>query len=208
MQVASENSTYSKTKPYQEFHHNSNKSDITHLLIIWCPDATGDLTLQVNLGGPVSLSTDRADQDKAVPVRDECLSAIMWPSEVTHLKASKHSQLRQWCSILPNVQCVGVSVLRRQQQWGGYLGSSVVHQLHRPSSFILDPDKNASFHITGGQLLKGFIPAHQDNLQKPQTQMPLCLHVHEYYTVCAHCDMKKSLWVWFQSQMPSEINQD
>lgn len=47
-----------------------------------------------------------------------------------------------------------------------YLGSSVVHQLHGPSSFILDPHKYASFHIAGGELLKGFIPTHQDNLQK------------------------------------------
>lgn len=49
-----------------------------------------------------------------------------------------------------------------------YLGSSVVHQLYRPSSFILDPHKNTTFHITCGQLLKGFIPSHQDNLQKPR----------------------------------------
>lgn len=47
-----------------------------------------------------------------------------------------------------------------------YLGSSVVHQLHGPSSFVLDPHKYASFHIAGGELLKGFIPTHQDNLQK------------------------------------------
>lgn len=47
-----------------------------------------------------------------------------------------------------------------------YLGSSVVHQLHGPSSFILDPHKYTSFHIAGGELLKGFIPTHQDNLQK------------------------------------------
>lgn len=46
-----------------------------------------------------------------------------------------------------------------------YLCPSVVHQLHRPPSFVLDPNKNASFHIAGGQLLKGFVPSHQDNLQ-------------------------------------------
>lgn len=32
-----------------------------YLLIIRCPDATRDLTLQVDLRGPMSLSTDRAD---------------------------------------------------------------------------------------------------------------------------------------------------
>lgn len=46
-----------------------------------------------------------------------------------------------------------------------YLCPSVVHQLHRPPSFVLDPNKNASFHIACGQLLKGFVPSHQDNLQ-------------------------------------------
>lgn len=47
-----------------------------------------------------------------------------------------------------------------------YLSSSVVDQLHRPSSFVLDPDKNTSLHVTGGQLLKGLVPAHQDHLQR------------------------------------------
>lgn len=56
-----------------------------YLLIIRRPDATGDLTLQVNLWGPVSLPADRANQHKAIPVRDEGLSAIMGPGEVTHL---------------------------------------------------------------------------------------------------------------------------
>lgn len=46
-----------------------------------------------------------------------------------------------------------------------YLCPSVVYKLHRPPSFILDPDKDASFHIAGGQLLEGFVPSHQDNLQ-------------------------------------------
>lgn len=57
-----------------------------YLLIIRCPDATCDLTLQVDLRGPVSLSADRADQHEAVPVRDERLSTVMWPGEVTHLE--------------------------------------------------------------------------------------------------------------------------
>lgn len=65
-----------------------------YLLIIRCPDAAGDLTLQVYLGGPVSLSTHWADQHEAVPVRDEGLSSVMWPSEVTHLEGVKCSPSR------------------------------------------------------------------------------------------------------------------
>lgn len=53
------------------------QQDCVHLLIIGRPDATRDLTLQVDLGGPVSLSADGADQHKAVPVRDERLGAVM-----------------------------------------------------------------------------------------------------------------------------------
>lgn len=48
-----------------------------HLLIVRRPDAAGDLTLQVDLRGPVPLSADGADQDETVPVGDECLGAVV-----------------------------------------------------------------------------------------------------------------------------------
>lgn len=56
-----------------------------YLLVIRGPDTTGDLTLQVNLGGPVSLPADWPHQDEAIAVRNKSLGAIMGPSEVTHL---------------------------------------------------------------------------------------------------------------------------
>ena len=58
------------------------------------------------------------------------------------------------------------TLFKTQEKKSVYLSASVIHQLHRPSSFILDPHKYTPFHIAGGELLKGFIPTHQDNLQK------------------------------------------
>ena len=61
---------------------------VCYLLVIRGPDTTGNLAFQVNLGGPVSLSTDRAHQDKAITIWDKSLGAIVWPREVTHLEES------------------------------------------------------------------------------------------------------------------------
>lgn len=69
-------------------HRHSEEASV-HLLIVRRPDAAGDLTLQVDLRWPVSLSADGADQDETVPVGDERLGAVMWPSEVTHLEERK-----------------------------------------------------------------------------------------------------------------------
>lgn len=54
-----------------------------------------------------------------------------------------------------------------------YLSPSVVDQLHGPPPFVLDPDKDASFHIAGGQLLEGFVPSHQDHLQTSRAESHL-----------------------------------
>lgn len=117
------------------------QKDNVHLLIIGSPDATSDLTLQVNLGGPVSLSADRADQHEAIPVRDERLSAIVRPSEVTHLeerydhlqdifrtRPSKYSfsacsVISSTSDVLYNLMCIMLGDSRRSV----YLCSSVVH---------------------------------------------------------------------------------
>lgn len=56
---------------------DNSKEASVHLLIVRRPDAAGDLTLQVDLRRPVSLSADGADQDETVPVGDERLGAIM-----------------------------------------------------------------------------------------------------------------------------------
>lgn len=69
--------------------HNSSKEAAVHLLIVRRPDAAGDLTLQVDLRRPVSLSADGAYQDEPIPVGNERLGAVMWPSEVTHLEKRK-----------------------------------------------------------------------------------------------------------------------
>lgn len=50
---------------------------IVYLLIVGRPDAAADLTLQVDLRGPVPLAADRAHQHEAVPVRNESLSAVV-----------------------------------------------------------------------------------------------------------------------------------
>lgn len=49
-----------------------------------------------------------------------------------------------------------------------YLCSTVIDQLHRPAALILDPNKNPSICITGGQFLEGLIPPHQDHLKDTQ----------------------------------------
>lgn len=66
---------------------------INYLLVIGSPDSTGDLAFQVDLRGPVSLPADGPHQDKTITVGDESLSAIVGPSEVTHLK---RKQMREW----------------------------------------------------------------------------------------------------------------
>lgn len=56
-----------------------------YLLVIRSPYATCDLTFQVDLRWPVSLSADRTDQDKPISIWNKCLSPIMAPCEITHL---------------------------------------------------------------------------------------------------------------------------
>lgn len=56
-----------------------------YLLVVRCPYATGDLTFQVDLRWPVSLSTDRTNQDKSISIWDQCLRPIMAPREIAHL---------------------------------------------------------------------------------------------------------------------------
>jgi len=46
-----------------------------------------------------------------------------------------------------------------------YLSSTVVDKLHRPATLVLDPNKDPSICITGGQFLKGLIPPHQHHLK-------------------------------------------
>lgn len=46
-----------------------------------------------------------------------------------------------------------------------YLRSTVIDQLHGPAALILDPNKDPSICITGGQFLEGLIPSHQDHLK-------------------------------------------
>lgn len=65
---------------------------INYLLVIGSPDTTGDLAFQVDLRGPVSLPADRSHQDKPITVRDESLSAIVGPGEVTHLKRNRRHE--------------------------------------------------------------------------------------------------------------------
>lgn len=52
-----------------------------------------------------------------------------------------------------------------------YLSSTVIDQLHRPAALILDPNKDPSVCITGGQFLEGLIPPHQDHLKGTKTMI-------------------------------------
>ena len=79
-----------------------------YLLIIGGPDATGDLTLQVDLGGPVSLSTDRADQHEPVSVRDEGLGAVVGPREVAHLEGRRFSPFTRFLRVIPKTSPVQI----------------------------------------------------------------------------------------------------
>ena len=60
-----------------------------YLLVVRGPDATGDLALQVDLGGPVPLAADRAHQDEAVAVGDQSLGPVVGPGEVAHLRTTR-----------------------------------------------------------------------------------------------------------------------
>lgn len=51
-----------------------------------------------------------------------------------------------------------------------YLCSTVIYQLDGPATFILDPNKDSSICVTGGQFLKGLIPPHQDHLADTQRE--------------------------------------
>lgn len=69
--------------------HFCGVNRICYLLVVRGPDTTGDLALQVDLRGPVSLPADRSHQHEAVAVGDESLGAIVGPSEVTHLQRTR-----------------------------------------------------------------------------------------------------------------------
>lgn len=56
-----------------------------YLLVIGSPYATCDLTFQVDLRWPMSLPTDRADQDKPISIWNKRLCSIVAPCEITHL---------------------------------------------------------------------------------------------------------------------------
>lgn len=60
-----------------------------------------------------------------------------------------------------------------------YLSSTVIDQLHRPASLVLDPDKDPSICITGGQFLEGFIPAHQHHLKRHKTKVNRVEIIHK-----------------------------
>lgn len=67
-------------KPYSEASH------VFYLLVVGGPYAAGDLTLQVNFRGPVTLAAHRTHQHETITVRDQSLRPIMRPREVTHLR--------------------------------------------------------------------------------------------------------------------------
>lgn len=46
-----------------------------------------------------------------------------------------------------------------------YLCSTVINQLHRPTTLILNPNKYSSICITCGQFLEGLVPSHQNHLK-------------------------------------------
>ena len=66
--------------------------------------------------------------------------------------------------------CRYIGILHHLQAPASHLSSAVVDQLHRPAALVLDPHKDAPVRVTGGQLLEGLIPAHQNHLQPPKTQ--------------------------------------
>lgn len=49
-----------------------------------------------------------------------------------------------------------------------HLSSTVVDQLHRPPTLILDPNKNSSICVAGGQFLERLVPSHQHHLTHTQ----------------------------------------
>lgn len=113
-----------------------------------------------------------------VPSCDQ-VKSLTWKIEMFHLKilvytgrCHQNYPKNAFLAVLPTGKYYSAAQVLCQflkdSRKNVYLGSPVIHQLYWPSSFILDPYKNTSFHIAGGQLLKGFIPAHQDNLQKPK----------------------------------------
>ena len=90
-------------------------------MVVWCPDATGDLALQVDLRRPVSLSAHGTHQDKTIPVGNQGLSAVMRPGEVTHLVEVEHMCLCDIQQIIKQQKCI-VLVLRTKE--GLYLNQA------------------------------------------------------------------------------------
>lgn len=134
-----------------------------YLLVIRSPDPTGDLTFQVYLRGPVSLPADGSHQHETIAVRDESLSAIVRPGEVAHLE--KTDQMHEWKSFLHTHTHIAAQMYYMQRMYcPSYLCPTVIHQLHRPATFVLNPNKYSSICIASGQFLEGLIPSHQNHL--------------------------------------------
>lgn len=126
----------------------------------------------------MSLPADGPHQDKPIAVRDERLSAVVGPSEVAHLERNR---IREWKSVkLPcSMSTVTHTGIRKtcNPRCASYLCSAVINQLHRPTTFVLNPNKYPSIRVASGQFLEGFVPSHQDHLKgvrkrhEPRTEL-------------------------------------
>lgn len=118
---------------------------LNYLLVIGSPDTTGDLAFQVDLRGPVSLPADGPHQDKTIAVGDESLSAIVGPSEVTHLKRKR---IREWQSVTAALLhvwclCTHYRICKKYKP----ADRNAVHPTCAPRSLTSSTDQRPSYWI-------------------------------------------------------------